>query len=96
MPKLTSEETPMNPYRVIWELDQTLDKANTIMTHDSGNPRDQITPFYQATHPLGYMGWGNSTQLGYSLGISIGAKLAAPEKNCSASDGRRCYRDGGP
>ena len=80
MPKLTSEETPMNPYRVIWELDQTLDKANTIMTHDSGNPRDQITPFYQATHPKGYIGWGNSTQLGYSLGISIGAKLAAPEK----------------
>ena len=79
-PKLTSEEAPMNPYRVIWELDQTLDKASTIMTHDSGNPRDQITPFYQATHPGGYIGWGNSTQLGYSLGISIGAKLAAPEK----------------
>ncbi len=80
MPKLTSEEVPINPYRVIWDLMHTVDRAITIVTHDSGNPRDQITPFYEATSPKGYIGWGNSTQLGYSLGISIGAKLAAPEK----------------
>ena len=79
-PLLTSDEIPINPYRVIAELDQALDKTTTIMTHDSGNPRDQLTPFYNATHPNGYIGWGNSTQLGYSLGISIGAKLAAPDK----------------
>ena len=80
MPKLTSDEVPMNPYRVIWDLMQTLDRDNSIVTHDSGNPRDQTTPFYRPTKPKGYIGWGNSTQLGYSLGISIGAKLAAPEK----------------
>ena len=80
MPKLTSEEKPINPYRVIWEMLNTLDRDNSIVTHDSGNPRDQITPFYRPTQPKGYIGWGNSTQLGYSLGISIGAKLAAPEK----------------
>ena len=28
------------------------------------------------------MGWGKSTQLGYGLGINMGAKLAAPEKLC--------------
>ena len=28
------------------------------------------------------MGWGKSTQLGYGLGITMGAKLAAPEKLC--------------
>jgi acetolactate synthase-1/2/3 large subunit len=28
------------------------------------------------------MGWGKSTQLGYGLGIIMGAKLAAPEKLC--------------
>jgi acetolactate synthase-1/2/3 large subunit len=80
MPKLTSDERPINPYRVIWDLMHTLDRRNTIITHDSGNPRDQMTPFYQPLIPHGYMGWGNSTQLGYSLGISIGAKLAAPDK----------------
>jgi len=80
MPKLTSAERPINPYRVVWDLMNTLDRRNTIITHDSGNPRDQMTPFFQPLIPHGYIGWGNSTQLGYSLGISIGAKLAAPEK----------------
>ena len=28
------------------------------------------------------MGWGKSTQLGYGLGIIMGAKLACPEKLC--------------
>jgi acetolactate synthase-1/2/3 large subunit len=80
MPRLTSKDVPISPYRVVWELDQGLDKANSIVTHDSGNPRDQIVPFYTATTPRGYIGWGNSTQLGAGLGYAMGAKLAAPEK----------------
>ena len=80
MPRLTSDEMPINPYRVIWDLMHTVDRANTIATHDSGNPRDQMVPFYEAIAPKGYIGWGNSTQLGYSLGISIGVKLASPDK----------------
>ena len=80
MPRLTSNDVPISPYRVIWELDQGLDKANSIVTHDSGNPRDQMVPFYTATTPRGYIGWGNSTQLGTGLGLIMGAKLAAPEK----------------
>ena len=28
------------------------------------------------------MGWGKSTQLGYGLGLVMGAKLAAPDKLC--------------
>ncbi len=80
MPRLTSNDVPISPYRVVWELDQGLDKANSIVTHDSGNPRDQIVPFYTATTPRGYIGWGNSTQLGAGLGYAMGAKLAAPEK----------------
>ena len=65
---------------MVWELNNGLDKANSIVTHDSGNPRDQIVPFYEATTPRGYLGWGNSTQLGAGLGYALGAKLAAPEK----------------
>jgi len=45
MPKLTSEEIPLSPYRVIWDLMHTVDKAETIITHDAGSPRDQLTPF---------------------------------------------------
>jgi acetolactate synthase-1/2/3 large subunit len=80
MPKLTSEEVPINPYRVLWELNQVVDKANTIVTHESGGPRDQLIPFYEATTPGGYIGWGKTTTLGGSLGFALGAKLANPAK----------------
>ena len=80
MPKLTSEEVPMNPYRVIWELNKTVDKATTIVTHESGGPRDQLVPFYEVTAPGGYVGWGKTTTLGGSLGFALGAKLANPTK----------------
>ena len=82
MPKLTSEEIPINPYRVIWDMMHVVDRTNTVVTHDSGNPRDQLVPFYEAIAPGGYIGWGKSTQLGYGLGLIMGAKLAAPEKLC--------------
>ena len=79
MPKLTSDETPINPYRLMWDINQTVDKSNTIITHDAGNPRDQLAPFYQSEMPQGYIGWGHSTQLGYSTGLGIGLKLGRPD-----------------
>ena len=79
MPRLTSKEEPMSPYRVIWELMHTVDRTTTVLTHDFGNPRDQIIPFYEAVVPYGYIGWGKSTQLGTGLGLTMGAKLAKPE-----------------
>ena len=82
MPKLTSNEAPLNPYRVIWDLAHTVDVANTIITHDAGSPRDQLSPFWQSTEPLTYLGWGKTTQLGYGLGLAMGAKLAHPDKLC--------------
>jgi len=81
-PKLTSDAAPLNPYRVIWDLYHTVDVPNTIITHDAGSPRDQITPFWKAITPLSYIGWGKTTQLGYGLGLAMGAKLAHPEKLC--------------
>ena len=80
LPLLTSEEVPINPYRIIWDLMHTVDRDNTVVTHDSGHPRDQLIPFWESTVPRGYLGWGNSTQLGYSLGLVLGAKLASPDK----------------
>ncbi len=80
--KLTSSERPINPYRVIAEFMRVVDPKDAIVTHDSGSPRDQILPFYRATRPRGYMGWGKSHQLGTGLGLTIGAKIAAPDKFC--------------
>ena len=82
MPKLTSDEIPITPYRVIWEFMQTVNPSEAIVTHDSGSPRNQLVPFYRATAPRGYMGWGKSHALGTGLGLMMGAKLAAPDKFC--------------
>lgn len=82
MPKLTSDEKPLNPYRVMWEFMNLFDRKNTIVTHDAGSPRNQLVPFYQAPSPRSYIGWGKSHALGTGLGLIMGAKLAAPEKFC--------------
>jgi acetolactate synthase-1/2/3 large subunit len=82
MPRLTSEASPLSPYRVIWDLLQVADVKNTIITHDAGSPRDELSPFWRTEAPLSYIGWGKSTQLGYGLGLAMGAKLAHPEKLC--------------
>tara|TARA_B110000263_G_scaffold206534_1_gene187560 strand:- start:390 stop:1646 length:1257 start_codon:yes stop_codon:yes gene_type:complete len=81
-PLLTSDEAPINPYRVVNEINNVVDHENTIMTHDAGNPRDQIMPFYHASAPRGYIGWGKTTHLGYGIPLMIGAKIADPSKHC--------------
>jgi len=82
MPKLTSDEKPLNPYRVMWEFMNLFDRKDMIVTHDAGSPRNQLVPFYQAPTPRSYLGWGKSHALGTGLGLIMGAKLAAPEKFC--------------
>jgi len=84
MPLATSNEAPINPYRVIWDLMTTINRKNTILTHDAGSPRDQTTTLYQAVTPHGFLGWGHVTSLGFSLPAIIGAKVAMPERFCVA------------
>ncbi len=79
LPRLTSDASPLNPYRVVWELLHTVDRKRTVVTHDAGHPRDQIVPFYESIVPHGYLGWGKSTQLGTGLGLALGARLAKPD-----------------
>jgi len=82
LPLLTSEQKPLSPYRVIWDLLHTVDVAGTVITHDAGSPRDELSAFWRSEAPLSYIGWGKTTQLGTGLGLAMGAKLAAPEKLC--------------
>lgn len=79
-PKLCSNEVPISPYRVFGEFMKLVDPGDAIVTHDSGSPRDMLVPIYECTLPRSYLGWGHSTQLGFSLGAAMGAKLAAPDK----------------
>ncbi len=80
--KLLDDRSPINPYRVISGFMQAIPPEDAIVTHDSGGPRDQIIPFYRSNGPRTYLGWGKSHGLGTGLGLTIGAKLAQPEKVC--------------
>jgi len=79
---LNSDMNPINPYRIVNEINKNIDHENTIVTHDAGHPRDQMMPFITATNPGSYIGWGKSTHLGYGIPLMIGAKIAKPEKFC--------------
>lgn len=81
-PVLTADEEPISYYRVIQALNDTLDPENSIVTHDAGAPRDTIVPFYTATTPHSYVGWGKTTHLGFGIPLIIGAKMAHPNKFC--------------
>ena len=81
-PALTSDELPLSYYRIIDELNDVLDQDNSIVTHDAGAPRDCLVPFYNATTPHSYVGWGKTTHLGFGIPLMIGAKLAHPDKFC--------------
>lgn len=80
--ELTSNEIPINQYRVIHDLMQAVDRDNTIITHESGSPREQLVAMWECTRPGGYLGWGKTTQLGHGLGLIMGAKIAHPDKLC--------------
>ena len=79
---LTGDDEPISYYRVIQALNDTLDPENSIVTHDAGAPRDSIVPFFTATAPHSYIGWGKTTHLGFGIPLMIGAKMAAPQKFC--------------
>ncbi len=84
--KRTKDTAPLSPYRVLGDLHDVVAESvgldQVIITHDAGSPRDQLAPFWQSTTPLSYLGWGKTTQLGYGLGLAMGAKLVQPDKLC--------------
>ena len=63
--------------RELWAL---LDPETSMLTHESGASRDIQSVFYESGPPRSYLGWGQSSQLGFSLGLAMGAKLANPDK----------------
>ena len=79
-PLFADESAPINGYRMMRELWALLDPDDTILTHESGASRDIQSVFYEAGAPRSYLGWGQSSQLGFSLGLAMGAKLANPDK----------------
>ena len=79
-PLLADDSAPINGYRMFRELWDAVDPDTTMITHEAGASRDIQCVFYQSSVPRSYLGWGQSSQLGFSLGLAMGAKLANPEK----------------
>jgi thiamine pyrophosphate-dependent acetolactate synthase large subunit-like protein len=77
---LSSNDTPINPYRVYAELQRVLDPKRSLVTGDSGSARDQLSTIYESIAPHGFLGWGNISTLGFSLAAAIGGKLAFPDR----------------
>ncbi len=76
----SDDSQPINGYRMFRELWSAIDPDTSIVTHESGASRDIQSVFYQANTPRSYLGWGQSSQLGFSLGLAMGAKIANPDK----------------
>ncbi|MHB1132019.1 MAG: thiamine pyrophosphate-dependent enzyme [Chloroflexota bacterium] len=80
MPRLTSDEVPLNPFRVTWDFMNTVDRNKTILTHDAGGVRGHSCHHYEAIIPHGFVGFGTQSEMGWSLGAAMGLKLAHPDK----------------
>jgi acetolactate synthase-1/2/3 large subunit len=95
-PQMESNDTPINPYRVIGDLMKVLDPKASFVTADSGNTRDQTSTVYEAQIPRGHLGWGNVSTLGFSLAGAVAAKLAYPDRQCVniTGDAGVCYMMG--
>jgi len=72
-PFMESGEKPINPYRVYAEIIKALDPTNSVVTHESGNTRDQLTTIYDSVIEHGFMAWGNVSTLGFGLAAAMGA-----------------------
>ena len=79
MPTFTDETTPINGYRVIYDLMQVVDPDKTIAVHDAGGSRGYLSPFWVTTRPRNYVGMGGMAAMGWSMGAAIGAKLGRPD-----------------
>ncbi|MGO4339916.1 thiamine pyrophosphate-binding protein [Labrys sp. KB_33_2] len=88
MPLFLSNQTPIHPYRVAYELNEFLGE-DTIYIGDGG---DVVTISAQAVRPRGPGQWmdpGALGSLGVGTGFALAAKLANPNKEvlCYYGDG---------
>ena len=92
-PLLTSEETPINPFRVTHEFMKLVDPAETIVLHDSGTVRGTTSQHYVAPRPRSFLGFGVQSAMGWSLGAAMGAKKAQPDKLVTAFIGEEALNE---
>ncbi|OFZ98851.1 MAG: hypothetical protein A3H35_09535 [Betaproteobacteria bacterium RIFCSPLOWO2_02_FULL_62_17] len=92
-PLLHADTTPINPYRVTWELTQALNPDESIVLHDAGSVRGTTCQHYIATKPRSFLGFGVQSAMGWSIGAAIGAKKADPSKTVVSVIGEEAFAE---
>ena len=86
-PLMSSNDTPINPFRVYGDMIKVLDPKNSFVNGDSGSPRDQMSTVWEAQIPHAYLGWGNVSTLGFSLAAAIASRITFPDRPSFAVTG---------
>ncbi len=92
-PLLEADDVPINPFRVTAELVKLVDPARTVVLHDAGTVRGTTAHHYRATLPRGFLGFGVQSAMGWSVGASLGAKKAQPDKLVVAVIGEEAFNE---
>ena len=95
--KVNNDDAPLSPYRVIRDLYATVDVPNTIITHDAGSPRDQLSPFWKVDNAALLYWLGQDDTVGLRPGSGDGRQAGLPGQALHQRVGRRrdwLYRHG--
>jgi acetolactate synthase-1/2/3 large subunit len=92
-PLLTSDDAPLNPFRVTGEFAKIADPDTTVLLHDAGSVRGTTCMHYIATRPRSFLGFGVQSAMGWSLGAAIGAKTASPDKLIATVIGEEAFAE---
>jgi acetolactate synthase-1/2/3 large subunit len=87
-PKMTSEDTPLKPQRLMKSLRELLPR-DTIVFGDIGNTLTWVESFFQVYLPKTFFICSSLASMGYGVSASIGGQIAAPDKQvvCICGDG---------
>ena len=96
LPRLTTDEVPLNPYRVIWEIMHTVDLDNTIVTHESGQPQGAGLALLGVPGAAQLHRLGQVHPAGLQPGPGHGRQAGRPGKTGHQLHGRHGFRHGGP
>ena len=73
------DSTPINPARLVREMDRLLDE-DALIVNESPTTKDILTSNLRFTPKRAYFSNSSSGYLGWGLGAAIGAKLASPNR----------------
>ena len=77
LPIMKSDEVPLNPRRIIWELEKRFPKDGVLLA-DPSWCRIGIMQQFPMTHPLQYFAVGGLLPIGWAAEAAIGMSIAKP------------------